>query len=120
MQRAGERKGIARLLAAAGDNPLTRAWGDLVTGAVIQPVERLVLGPAAQSRDTQMRLARQVQADLKAHGGRVSEPMAALLREHVDPQVEVERLNRATAVMDAGRVPWSGVNPEACDLIAAW
>ncbi len=101
MQRAGERSGIARLLAAAGDNPLTSAWGDLVTGAVIQPVERLVLGPASKSRDTQMRLARQLQADLKANSGRVSEPMAALLREHVDPQVDVERLNRATAVMDA-------------------
>ena len=101
MRRAGEQSGIVRLLAAAGDNPLTRAWNDLVTGAVIQPVERLVLGPAAQSRDTQMRLARQVVADLQAHGGRLSEPMAALLREHVNPQVDLSRLNRATAVMDA-------------------
>jgi hypothetical protein len=101
IRRAGEQQGIVRLLAAAGDNPLTRAWSDLVTSAVIQPVERLVLGPVAEARDTQMRLARSVVADLQSHGGVLSGPMEQLLREHVDPAVDVERLNRATAVMDA-------------------
>ena len=101
MRRAGEQSGMVRLLAAAGDNPLTRAWGDLVTGVVIQPVERLVVGPKVQARDTQMRLARQVAADLQAHGGALSQPMEELLRTHVDPAVDVARLNRATAAMDA-------------------
>jgi hypothetical protein len=99
-RRAGGNQGLAAVLAAAGNNPLTRAWGDLVTGGVLQPMERLMLGPAAESRDTQMRLARRVAADLRAHGGTVSAPMAALLQKHVDPQVDLARLNRATAVMD--------------------
>lgn len=101
MRRAGEQTGIAPLLAAAGDNPLTRGWSDLVTGGVIQPLERLLLGPAAESRDTQMRLARQVVADLASNGGELSGPMTVLLQEHVDPAVDVARLNRATARMDA-------------------
>lgn len=101
MRRAGEHPALVAWLAAVGDNPLTRAWSDLVTGAVIQPAERLLLGPAAASRDTQMRLARQVVADLRAHGGVLSEPMTALLRQHVDPAVDVERLNGATARLDA-------------------
>jgi hypothetical protein len=101
MRRAGEQNGIVRLLAAAGDNPLTRAWSDLVTGGVIQPLERLLVGADVEARDTQMRLARGVVADLKAHGGALSAPMEQLLREQVDPAVDVERLNRATAVMNA-------------------
>jgi hypothetical protein len=101
MRRAGEQTGIAPLLAAAGDNPFTRGWSDLVTGGVIQPLERLLLGPAAESRDTQMRLARQVVADLAANGGELSGPMTVLLQEHVDPAVDVARLNRATARMNA-------------------
>ena len=100
-RRAGEQQGLAALMAAAGDNPLTRSWSDLVTGGVIQPVERLLLGPSAESRDTQMRLARAVVADLGANGGSLSPAMAALLQEHVDPQVDLERLNQATARMDA-------------------
>ena len=92
---------MAPLLAAAGDNPFTRAWSDLVTGGVIQPLERLLLGPAAESRDTQMRLARQVVADLASNGGELSGAMTALLQEHVDPAVDVARLNRATARMNA-------------------
>lgn len=106
-RRAGEHPGIQALVAAAGDNLLTRAWNDLVTGAVIQPVERWVGGAALESRDTQMRLARAVAADLASHGGVLSAPMTALLREHVDGQVDVERLNRASAVMDA-----AGLNTE--------
>jgi hypothetical protein len=101
MRRAGVQQGIAPLLGAATDNPLTRGWGDLVTGGVIQPLERLLLGPNAESRDTQMRLARQVVTDLAAHGGELSTPMTRLLQEHVDPAVDVARLNRATAAMDA-------------------
>ena len=103
-RRAGEQQGLAALMAAAGDNPLTRSWSDLVTGGVIQPVERLLLGPAAESRDTQMRLSRAVVADLSANGGRLSPSMAAVLQEHVDPQVDLERLNGATARMDAARL----------------
>ena len=103
-RRAGEQQGLAAVLAAAGDNPLTRSWSDLVTGGVIQPVERLLLGPAAESRDTQMRLARAVAADLSGNGGRLSPSMAALLQEHVDSQMDLERLNQATARMDAARL----------------
>lgn len=101
MRKAQQQPLINAVLAAASGNPLTRSWNDWVTAGVIQPVERLVLGPAAQARDTQMRLARKVAADLAAHGGRLSEPTAALLREHVDPAVDVERLNGATARMNA-------------------
>ena len=101
MRRAGVEQGIAPLLGAVADNPLTRGWGDLVTGGVIQPLEKLLLGPGAESRDTQMRLARQVVTDLAAHGGELSTPMTRLLQEHVDPAVDVARLNRATASMDA-------------------
>ena len=103
-RRAGEQQGLAALMAAAGDNPLTRSWSDLVTGGVIQPVERLLLGPAAESRDTQMRLSRAVVADLSANGGRLSPSMAAVLQEHVDPDADLERLNGATARMDAARL----------------
>ena len=35
-RRAGQQQGLAALMAAAGDNPLTRSWSDLVTGGVIQ------------------------------------------------------------------------------------
>ncbi|QNI71985.1 hypothetical protein CyaNS01_02891 [Cyanobium sp. NS01] len=101
MRKAAEHQGLATLLAAAGDNPLTRAWNDLVTGGLIQPLERLAFGAAAESRDTQMRLARAVSTDLAHHGGSLSEPMTALLRQHVDPAVDRERLNRATPRMQA-------------------
>ena len=101
MRHAGGRRGMVNLIAALGDNPLTRSWSDLVTGAVIQPWERFLLGPGVESRDTQRRLARAVAADLHSHNGELSPSMAALLREHVDPQLDVARLNQATARMDA-------------------
>ncbi|EDY37960.1 hypothetical protein CPCC7001_839 [Cyanobium sp. PCC 7001] len=100
-RHAANPAGWNALMAQVANNRFTHSWNDAVTDGLIAPAERLLLGQAAQSRDTQMRLARAVEADLAAHGGVLSAGMQRLLQEHVDPAVDLARLDRASAVMDA-------------------
>lgn len=104
MRVPGKLDPVSWALSALTDNPWTRSWNNLVTEAVIQPVERLVGGARVVSDDTLARLAARIDSDVAQYGG-LSDEMGVVLTTYVDPHAEWNRIAQNVAKLRANDIP---------------
>ena len=104
MRVPGKLDPVSWALSALTDNPWTRSWNNLVTEAVIQPVERLVGGSRVVSDDTLARLAQRIDSDVSQYGN-LSTEMYAVLSTYVDPNAEWGKIAQNVAKLRAHDVP---------------